>query len=75
MSKQLLDRCQEIPGCVGGVVPGAGGYDAIAVLVLENQWEILSRKLLKIQIIFIMFTGLIWKSKQKVYLKKNQKTI
>ena len=34
---QLLDRCQEIPGCVGGVVPGAGGYDAIAVLVLENQ--------------------------------------
>lgn len=30
---ELLDHCLNIKGCFGGVVPGAGGYDAIAVLV------------------------------------------
>ncbi|EMG48351.1 hypothetical protein G210_1095 [Candida maltosa Xu316] len=34
---ELLDRCEELPGCLGGVVPGAGGYDAISVLVLEDK--------------------------------------
>lgn len=34
---ELLDRIEKLPGCLGGVVPGAGGYDAIAVLVLEDQ--------------------------------------
>ena len=30
---QLLDRVEKLDGCLGGVVPGAGGFDAIAVLV------------------------------------------
>lgn len=30
---QLLDHCLTVKGCFGGLVPGAGGYDAIAVLV------------------------------------------
>lgn len=34
---KLLDACLELPGCIGGVVPGAGGYDAICVLVLESN--------------------------------------
>ncbi|CAN3372938.1 hypothetical protein DIURU_002829 [Diutina rugosa] len=33
----LLDACSGLSGCIGGVVPGAGGYDAICVLVLENK--------------------------------------
>lgn len=36
---QLLDACCQISGVVGGVVPGAGGFDAIALLV-ENKQEI-----------------------------------
>lgn len=32
---ELLDRCLKLPGVAGGVVPGAGGYDAIALLVGE----------------------------------------
>lgn len=36
---ELLDRIEKLPGCLGGVVPGAGGYDAISVLVLEDQVE------------------------------------
>jgi len=32
----LLDACSNLPGVVGGVVPGAGGYDAI-VLLLEDK--------------------------------------
>ncbi|CAX42056.1 phosphomevalonate kinase, putative [Candida dubliniensis CD36] len=44
---ELLDRCQEINGCVGGVVPGAGGYDAIAVLVLESEVENFKQKTLE----------------------------
>lgn len=31
----LLDACTQLPGVVGGMVPGAGGFDAI-VLVIEN---------------------------------------
>lgn len=33
---ELLDYCSAIPGVVGGVAPGAGGYDAVALLV-END--------------------------------------
>lgn len=37
---QLLDACSRVSGVVGGVVPGAGGYDAIALLV-ENKPEVI----------------------------------
>lgn len=33
----LLDNCNNINGCLGGVVPGAGGYDAICLLIVENS--------------------------------------
>lgn len=33
----LLDLCEKLPGCLGGVVPGAGGYDAICLLVEEQK--------------------------------------
>ncbi|KAI9781605.1 MAG: phosphomevalonate kinase [Geoglossum umbratile] len=33
----LLDACSALPGVAGGVVPGAGGYDAVALLVLDNK--------------------------------------
>ena len=36
----LLDACSHVDGVVGGVVPGAGGYDAIALLV-ENTPSVL----------------------------------
>lgn len=39
---QLLDACTAIDGVVGGVVPGAGGYDAIALLV-EDDEEVVAR--------------------------------
>ena len=32
----LIDACCGIPGVVGGVVPGAGGYDAVAFLVEDR---------------------------------------
>ncbi|CCA68650.1 related to ERG8-phosphomevalonate kinase [Serendipita indica DSM 11827] len=32
---RLLNKCMELPGVIGGGVPGAGGYDAIWLLVLE----------------------------------------
>ena len=35
----LLDACSSVPGVIGGVVPGAGGYDAIVVL-LEDKEEV-----------------------------------
>ena len=38
----LLDACSAVPGVIGGVVPGAGGYDAI-VLLVEDAPEVLSR--------------------------------
>ena len=37
---KLIDACCQIPGIVGGVVPGAGGYDAVALLV-ENKKDVL----------------------------------
>ena len=36
----LIDACSQIDGIVGGVVPGAGGYDAIA-LIIEDREEVL----------------------------------
>lgn len=33
----LLDACSRLPGVIGGVVPGAGGFDAIALLVKDEQ--------------------------------------
>ena len=36
-STRLIDRCSQIPGVIGGVVPGAGGFDAIALLVEDKQ--------------------------------------
>lgn len=33
----LIDACCELPGVLGGMVPGAGGYDAIALLVEERK--------------------------------------
>ncbi|CEL60976.1 phosphomevalonate kinase [Rhizoctonia solani AG-1 IB] len=34
---RLLDACCTLPGVIGGGVPGAGGYDAIWLLVLQPQ--------------------------------------
>lgn len=33
----LINACCDLPGVVGGVVPGAGGYDAIVLLVEDNS--------------------------------------
>lgn len=33
----LLDACWELPGVLGGVVPGAGGYDAVCLIVNQSQ--------------------------------------
>ncbi|KAL5355997.1 ribosomal protein S5 domain 2-type protein [Aspergillus floccosus] len=33
---ELLDALSEVDGVIGGVVPGAGGYDAIAVLIRDD---------------------------------------
>jgi len=38
---ELLDHCTDLPGVVGGVAPGAGGYDAVALLV-RNETEVLA---------------------------------
>ncbi|KAF1814214.1 Phosphomevalonate kinase [Eremomyces bilateralis CBS 781.70] len=38
----LLDACTALDGVVGGVVPGAGGFDAVAVLI-EDRPEVLDR--------------------------------
>lgn len=38
---ELLDACSHVSGVVGGVVPGAGGFDAIALLV-EDRKDVLS---------------------------------
>ena len=32
----LIDACSSLPGVIGGVVPGAGGYDAIALLIEDK---------------------------------------
>lgn len=36
----LLDACTALPGVIGGVIPGAGGFDA-AVLVIEEGEDVL----------------------------------
>ncbi|KAI9374154.1 Phosphomevalonate kinase [Aspergillus egyptiacus] len=33
---ELLDAISEVDGVIGGVVPGAGGYDALAVLIRDE---------------------------------------
>lgn len=33
---KLIDACEAVPGVVGGTVPGAGGYDAIALLIEDK---------------------------------------
>ena len=37
---ELLDAASEVEGVVGGVVPGAGGYDAIVLLIRDDQMVI-----------------------------------
>jgi phosphomevalonate kinase len=37
---KLLDYCSTLEGVIGGVVPGAGGYDAI-VLLVEDREEVI----------------------------------
>ena len=32
----LIDACSALPGVVGGVVPGAGGFDAIVLLIRDD---------------------------------------
>ncbi len=34
---ELLDACSAVPGILGGVVPGAGGYDAIVLLAVDDE--------------------------------------
>lgn len=36
---KLLDACSQIKGVIGGVTPGAGGYDAV-VLLIEDKAEV-----------------------------------
>lgn len=33
----LLDKVTTLPGVLGGVVPGAGGYDAISLVVIDSS--------------------------------------
>lgn len=33
----LLDACSRLSGVIGGMVPGAGGYDAIALLIKDEE--------------------------------------
>ncbi|PWY79284.1 Phosphomevalonate kinase [Aspergillus heteromorphus CBS 117.55] len=39
---ELLDAISDLDGVIGGVVPGAGGYDAIAVLI-HDQADVIHR--------------------------------
>lgn len=41
---RLLDNCLSLPGCLGGVVPGAGGYDAICIFVEERKVDDFKRQ-------------------------------
>jgi len=38
----LIEHCCSVEGVIGGVVPGAGGYDALA-LIVENKAEVIQR--------------------------------
>jgi phosphomevalonate kinase len=42
---KLLDYCSSLDGVIGGVVPGAGGYDAIVLLVEEDAVQGLTTSL------------------------------
>ncbi|KAI9815373.1 MAG: phosphomevalonate kinase [Thelocarpon impressellum] len=39
---ELLDACTALRGVLGGVVPGAGGYDAVALLIIDEP-DVLER--------------------------------
>lgn len=39
---KLLDECTALEGVVGGVTPGAGGYDAVALLI-EDKPDVVER--------------------------------
>ncbi|KAG9528733.1 ERG8, Phosphomevalonate kinase, partial [Aureobasidium melanogenum] len=39
---KLLDACSNVEGVIGGVVPGAGGYDAVALLI-EDKDEVVQK--------------------------------
>ncbi|KAI8941345.1 hypothetical protein NX059_002570 [Plenodomus lindquistii] len=39
---KLLDYCSALEGVVGGVVPGAGGFDAV-VLLVEDKEDVISK--------------------------------
>lgn len=41
---QLLDNCLKLVGSLGGLVPGAGGYDAICVFVEESKANAFKRQ-------------------------------
>lgn len=41
---KLLDYCSTLDGVIGGVVPGAGGYDAIVLLVEDKEETVASLK-------------------------------
>ncbi|KAL9614996.1 MAG: hypothetical protein Q9167_000527 [Letrouitia subvulpina] len=34
---RLIDACRQLPGVVAGLVPGAGGFDAVALLVRDDE--------------------------------------
>ncbi|KAG5366501.1 Phosphomevalonate kinase [Yarrowia sp. B02] len=40
----LLNKCNSYKGVIGGVVPGAGGYDAISLLVISSTVENVKRE-------------------------------
>ena len=39
---RLIDACHNLDGVYGGVVPGAGGFDAV-VLIIEDREEVITR--------------------------------
>ncbi|KAI7253082.1 hypothetical protein KC352_g12188, partial [Hortaea werneckii] len=39
---ELIDACSKLDGVIGGVVPGAGGFDAITLLI-EDKEDVVSR--------------------------------
>lgn len=45
---ELLDFCTGLPGVVGGVAPGAGGYDAVA-LVVRNDPDVVKHVQTKLE--------------------------
>lgn len=45
---ELLDFCTDLPGVIGGVAPGAGGYDAVALL-LRNDAKVIDNLHEKLQ--------------------------